>query len=647
MACSNLEVLDKWAEFVNYDEDQKKFYFGSLDYIGHRSAERVKELNQWDPTNSLAVIYIRDAYLDWLSDKRLKLIDLVEDPTALDEVRDHIDMLHVIDDSYDVVKARYRAMIERIAQTPRKPLLDVETERGVDDSGQDDQYDTLEQALSGVVNDICKLNVTVYKTSDLPMTNFEDVSRRIAVFDNIADCLTTFELVKDGCYVCYVKTQNSADGWFGFFIKSNSNLISVDDRLDELYPGQHKKHQNGRHLEGKACNIFPYDSGLIKYSNYDYNGYATNYEIDESLLDIYEHDQKSFETLVVAARIINDKYICGTFDDEEVKFVNAFSSPRLAASMVDHEKLEERTGKIIDLAVVSDNVIVRRAEFMLNNISVTEADVLSQKTDRESAFNVFTASEVNPLQIWHSDGVSIDMAECAALVGKDGDPAQDFICSKDDLDSLVYWRGRQQLAAKINENVERKINEFGGLDAIRYWYEDLVNVNRALVEDICFKAYADLSIDKTVIDGVESFYTAINGWYVKLIDFNQDWHPYGDVILAEKDNDRNMYLDLENGCKANMWFKLEPLDWSKIEELFKAEVPDCLNGWCNSQYGSARAYDGNSILDRVDAVAELRHPLERGGSMNEQFGRRYEFSISLGVSKRRLNKVVRKIETVR
>lgn len=32
--------------------------------------------------------------------------------------------------------------------------------------------------------------------------------------------------------------------------------------------------------------------------------------------------------------------------------------------------------------------------------------------------------------------------------------------------------------------------------------------------------------------------------------------------------------------------------------------------------------------------------------MNEQFGRRYEFSISLGVSKRRLNKVVRKIETV-
>lgn len=141
MACSNLEVLDEWAEFVNYDEDQKKFYFGSLDYIGHRSAERVKELNRRDPTNSLAVIYIRDAYLDWLSDKRLKLIDLVEDPTALDEVRDHIDMLHVIDDSYDVVKARYRAMIERIAQIPRKPLLDGETERGVDDSGQDDQYD--------------------------------------------------------------------------------------------------------------------------------------------------------------------------------------------------------------------------------------------------------------------------------------------------------------------------------------------------------------------------------------------------------------------------------------------------------------------------------------------------------------------------
>ena len=118
------------------------------------------------------------------------------------------------------------------------------------------------------------------------ISNVQNVSTKLHIFNTLAECLINIENAQDGIYFCFISASNSSDCFFAFFLKSNGNIISVNDRIDEAYIGQHGNSRNGRWTEQKVDGIFPYDY-IFNYSQHDYKGYASKYEINEEKLDLY------------------------------------------------------------------------------------------------------------------------------------------------------------------------------------------------------------------------------------------------------------------------------------------------------------------------------------------------------------------------
>ena len=137
----------------------------------------------------------------------------------------------------------------------------------------------------------CKVDLYMRGGHMQPISRF---SPKIHVFSSLGECLLAFEAAPDGMYICYIRSNDSADGYFGFYIKSNGNLLSVHERIDESYPGEHSHHRNHRWVEGKEFALFPY-SEVISHSTTDkdgkenvkrdYKGYATQYFISEEDID--------------------------------------------------------------------------------------------------------------------------------------------------------------------------------------------------------------------------------------------------------------------------------------------------------------------------------------------------------------------------
>lgn len=57
------DILNKWAAYSEYDENQKKFYLGSLNYEYHVVGEKVQEIiKNYDSSGKLAVVYIKKMF---------------------------------------------------------------------------------------------------------------------------------------------------------------------------------------------------------------------------------------------------------------------------------------------------------------------------------------------------------------------------------------------------------------------------------------------------------------------------------------------------------------------------------------------------------------------------------------------------------
>ena len=91
----------------------------------------------------------------------------------------------------------------------------------------------------------------------------------IHVFESCDECLYALNVAKDAIYICYIRLNNSAYGYFGFFVKDGENIYSISERIDEEYPGQNERKRNHKDAESKQYGLFPYDY-IFEYSGHDY-----------------------------------------------------------------------------------------------------------------------------------------------------------------------------------------------------------------------------------------------------------------------------------------------------------------------------------------------------------------------------------------
>ena len=150
----------------------------------------------------------------------------------------------------------------------------------------------------------CKTSLYLKGGQIQPIKNF---STSIHVFDRLAECLLALEQAPDGMYLCYITCGGTADGYFGLYIKSNGTILSLSERIDEAYPGQHRNSRNGRWSEEKKYNLFPYNF-MFSFSEHDYLGYAKNHIIDDSQLAFCNLEPEAYMPIILAMVMIANKY---------------------------------------------------------------------------------------------------------------------------------------------------------------------------------------------------------------------------------------------------------------------------------------------------------------------------------------------------
>ena len=286
--CAN--ILDKWAEYIDYDKNKKQFNLLSWDYSAHKKTDKIQSIiDNYDESGFIAVLTVKALFNAMLKDSRVKLYDVL---TKESEFNKHKEMYQLFY-SEEFIKAE-KAYFNNI----KKLALKLIGKEVIGDFDDDSFEEKIFELTDVVVSTLDKCRTEFYQKGGKlkEVTNF---STSIHVFPTLAECLLSLQKGSDGIYLCYIDAGHTADGYFGYFVRNNGNIFSFNERIDEAFKGQHTNARNGRWAEGKNDDIFPYDF-IFSYENYDYKGYSHTYNIDENKLNLINMEEDAYLPLLVA-----------------------------------------------------------------------------------------------------------------------------------------------------------------------------------------------------------------------------------------------------------------------------------------------------------------------------------------------------------
>ena len=440
------------------------------------------------------------------------------------------------------------------------------------------------------------------------------------------------EKSKDGIYICFISNPGTLDGWFGFFVKSNGNLFSYNERIDEAYAGQHRNMRNGRYAEhGKAYGLFPYE--LCEFSEEtDYKGYSTEVKIGENC-NLF--DGKNLEMAVrvfLTMALISQKHK-GQMVDGECVIVNSLL-PNNLALLAEYESSAENT------AVVEwkrSPIVEQAAKSDVPTFEVSK--VLNGEYNKE--FNkksgcVFTGARQDVVDAY-GYGFSITKEKILfsnsslRLIG-DGESEQEFIGTMDRLMTQAYYEVRKQLCNFIGQRMEDEYNSFGGSKKLGEWYRERLIARKDIILSYCLEAYNAKKIDEEgntygsiYINsnkdepGLDrSFGKGCHAAQVRVYD-KTGMGFYGSFMLCKTRGwNRKCWI---TGCEPSYYFRFDFYNYHQVEEFIGCKLPKFCIGWEKDHCAS-----GNSILNIVDPIDQMVLPLEHRRSP-------FSFDVAVALSK--------------
>lgn len=663
------QLLGKWFEFSGYDKNQHTFNLLSNEYEYHKAGERIEILlDEYDPSGVLAVIYAKGVFRKSLQDARVKLWDVVSKPEDFDVYRQAYDDFY--SDEVLAAESFYaNAMQEIIQKIVGHPML------GERDLGE--ETNVIADSVDRVVENISKLKTDIYLQGGEfgPIKNY---ATSVLVFPTLAQCVCALEKSEDGMYLCYITIGNRADGYFGFFVKNNGNLLSFNERPDEAYPGQHQRSRNARWSESKAYDIFPYGE-MMTFGDYDYKGYSNSHSINKDKLDLFSFGASVYTPIVLAMLLLGNK-VSSNKVKGDIVYIDSLLPENLQHAQI------ANGGK--ELVAVNNSLMVNRMQTF--QLGFTADDVISgaanEKFNYGEANKGYSYKELGsfPPQTpdsyaqmlidLYGDGFTVDMngflaSESHKLMLPPGEsdqtlttdkgeiPPAEFVGTERRLQLEAYRKARKQYADFIQSKMMEEYIRFGGADAMQKWWDTQIANRKAEFESICVQLYLQNNVaawekPKDFVYGreVEQDWDWETSRAVSHHDVTVQVYPDtkykapsgGGTFLCPCDLYESTGYDYEGGPKCSIWFIFCPTDWRQLEFLAGCEVPKIAKGW--STHG--HPYVGNSILDAVDAVADIENPIHelnvRYGCYDEaKLGRRVHFNFLIGFSKRRLAALIK------
>lgn len=646
-----MEILEEWGKYSKYDSNQTRFNLLSVNYDYHKIGKMIETiLKDYDDTGLLAVLYAKINFKTVLKQCKTDIWTVIDTPSVLDE---EVQMYKLFE--YPAVKEAEENFVNALnriyGRITKDKLLGTSKE----------DLETLLPYLDTVLGQMHKLNTDLF-AGDGSVGTIDHIDLSLHVFNTTAESVLAMEHAKDGIYFTFIKAQDTAECYFSFMIKSGTTIVSVNDRNDESFIGQHRCSRNGRWTEGKADEIFPYEY-LFHYTEHDYKGYATSYKFNEGI-NLYNLGMEAFMPVIVAFILT-----IGKFQNKKLDLKLSFIDSLLP---MNRQTLAESTQNVL-MEIESSQISLRHNDVdthfdtrMLINGDYTEQ--FEWRNDRNhKEVGSFTNAAQEMIDLWGQDFVldeSKFLPVCNAnCLNKVTDKEKkekeeyipEYIGTEARIRKQLYKEARSQLAIHMQNKIYEEWIRIGKTEAIKSWYIQALRDNKENLYRI-FMEY-----EERVLSGkereVSMEWQNTNGYTINIV---RDTHPsvscsftlYQDqlVNVKPKTSYRDDWIDEITGTKCNYWFVVRPNDAKDLKALCGCDIPKIVKGW-----KERRHCHGNSLLEATDATTEVRTPFEfdyreppfweeDDPNMKRWEGSHYNFRFAFGFSKRGWNQIKKELK---
>jgi hypothetical protein len=646
-----IDILKYWLKFTDYNTEQTVWKLFSKSYEFHEKNKKlIKFFNEWDETGIIPVLYTKFIFLDMIKCQMVSLYDFLQN---------NITDLNAIKTLYNEFESeKFHQLEKTFLKSFEQILVKLQHNKLIGELNTD----VLLKNCKNILETVQDLNVDIYKKGGT-IKPFDNFSNKVYVFKSVSQCLLTLEQAPDSVYLCYISKENSPDGFFGFYIKNNGNLFSINERLDEDFIGQHKHMRNNRYTENKKYDLFPYE--IVSFSGEDYKGYATSHTVNEETIDFDKLEIDSLLKIVVMFFLLGKKYTGKTLPDEIV-YVDSLLDINVSTAInlnknelipyvnkselvkthkeftINLPETEFFDGSLCEKFNYTENKNYKECGRFQN---INQGMVDKFKTGFDLAAVIKNAFETDKTKLLLNSDVGSTIPENYVW-------NNEFIGNKNKLELQAFFDARKKLAKHITQKQIESFNQFGGLEKFKKWYERLLVNNLDKIKKICMEVYDNPEFGKreynynfrfenekrvctwvkySNADDRESFnfYTL----QTKIHNINHIFNPYcwGDKVICK---------DIENEVQCYHYFKFTMMNLEHLKEFFNTEFPDFCEGyWSINQ--SFKPYTGNSILDVVDPVDELNSIL-----CSRDLNYKFNFDFWIGFSKSTFNKMKKGIKRV-
>ena len=627
------EIIDTMTKFL-IEEPTKDFQLldghNQLCRYNYLSEYELKAMakvaNGFDTTGKLTLVYLASLCRDQIDNTMMPVSYALNNTPSFDIYRKCLECINS-----DIVQTSRKEMVENLA----KLIGSVSSKKVIGSNKQIDE--SLDDALAAIFQEFPKLKFEVYANSGLPVGTITNTSCSVQVCGSLAEFLIRLEKSKDGIYIGFISNPGTLDGWFGYFVKSNGNMFSYNERIDEAYSGQHRNMRNGRYAEhGKAYDLFPYE--LCEFSeNTDYKGYSTSMKIGDNR-DLFSGDNLGMAIrMFLTMSLIMDKHRDSRIRGNRV-IVNSLIQKNLDRVQI---KDVETTA-----VVLWDGASIVKATNKSFKVPVfDEQKVVSGFYDKEFSsprkkYNGIVCGVNQDIVDAYGEGFKINQDEILIsnssrrLIG-DGNTEQEFIGSASRLRLQSYFEVRKQLAKHIWTKMKADLTSFGDTEGLEKWYKERLMERMPIIIDYCTEAlnltdgkkgsaeFGDVEVQTN--SPSETFALKEHPFTIHVSPKKCFW-----CKLSLSNYKDNGYICPLTGHAASIFFHFEFSNYIQVQKFLGCELPKFCVGWRENRY-----YNGNPILDVTDPIGNMRHPLGENNSL---------FDFSIGLSKTVINNHKKKKE---
>lgn len=593
-----VNLLDDFAKYLGFNNEQKSFsisFGGDLsNYDIHRMFKKIIELQKYDNTGNFQLLYAQHLFNRYIEEKTINLKQFLLEEEQLKETK----VMWKKFNAPAIVEIK-SVFLENINSIVKKIMRDkaIGNYRDIKES-------KLLNIVSNSLEDLDKLKIETYSLGNEKSNNLL-VSTNIILFESLKQALENLTYAPDGIYIAYIGDKSLA-GFFSIFIKDNDNLVSFNERYDFVYPSQLNNMRSGRQVsEGKADNIFPYNY-IFNYSDYNYKGYATNFDIDKNKLSFFKLGYNVYLPLIITMLMVKSYYLNNDMQKELVYSLSLL--------------LEKKTQSNKALINIKDNHALAKvydtiepANFEIDKL--LESKELAERFTSDRGYRTGESMRSNHVNQnildfykdeYNEEIRSKSISKAISLLN-----TGDFVGTPKRAELFQYWVEREGIAKFLKKKLESDMKKAGGIDNLTKYFETLVNENK------------DMLVKKVLTYDMEKSYIASRGFgYYSPVSNNRgnlsvrantgrDNGYFGQRAINTADYNYHSRKDIKcpvTGSSINVWFLCEVHSYKNLVELFGEEklkdAPDILKTW--RQYVKR---GGNSILDMIDPVDLVKHPI--------------------------------------